>query len=180
MRPLRASVRARRLGVCAPFSLRKGLAGKAFAAQLPKHIRRLCNPLTVNAFPICRLLASKRWPFTLQKTAFRTAKGRILQSTQPRAVPAEAARGMALSCPHTYLIYTPGGRRATARQWGECHPNPCFIAHMLSMCAKDETFLLKKFAHLNKNSFLCTDFWDLTIITNFFKTLQSCQKLNLK
>ena len=79
MRPLRASVRARRHQVCAPFSLRKGLAGKAFAAQLPKHIRRLCNPLTVNAFPICRLLASKRWPFTLQKTAFRNAKNHLLR-----------------------------------------------------------------------------------------------------
>ena len=35
---------------------------------------------------------------------------------------------------------------------------PYFIAHIAPMCAKENTFLSKIFAHLNKNSFLCSDF----------------------
>lgn len=54
------------------------------------------------------------------------------------------------------------------------------LAHYNGMCATLGSFFAKIFAHLNKNSFLCTDFWNWNLFINIFKTLQSCQKLNQK
>lgn len=111
------------------------------------------------------LLASKRCPFaTLCNTGIYAACRRLGRKQSVYNMPAVCAQN---------------STKPTKSTQKRCKKTTK-LAHYNGMCATLGSFFAKIFAHLNKNSFLCTDFWNWNLFINIFKTLQSCQKLNQK